>query len=79
MNRDELTSKIKLCISKVSDIPPEELNEESNLFDDLSLSSLEIIEILSFIEDEVGVEIPVDETQKMASISDIVDYCEKEI
>ena len=78
MDRNELTNIIKKCIAKVAEISENEIDSNVNLIDDLGLSSLEIIEIVSLIEDELDVEIPVDAIQEMSSISDIANFCQKE-
>lgn len=47
---------------------------ESKFVDELGLDSLDAVEVVMAIEDEFAVEIPDQEADKIASISDAVNY-----
>jgi NADH dehydrogenase (ubiquinone) 1 alpha/beta subcomplex 1, acyl-carrier protein len=47
---------------------------ETNFMKDLGLDSLDIVEVVMAIEDEFAIEIPDQEADKIASISDAVAY-----
>lgn len=69
--------KIIDIIKNATDI--ENIEMDSNLMDDLELSSLEIFTMFSDIEDEFGIKIPTDEIEKILSIEDIVRIVEEKV
>ena len=69
--------KIIDIIKNATDI--ENIEMDSNLIDDLELSSLEIFTMFSDIEDEFGIKIPTDEIEKISSIEDIVRIVEEKV
>ena len=54
-----------------------EITMDSSLVDDLGLSSLEVISLVSSFEDEFDVEIPDRLIPKMRTVKDIVTYLEE--
>ena len=54
-----------------------EITEDSTLVDDLGLSSLDVINIVSAFEDEFGIEVPDRVIPTFRTVSDITDYIEK--
>ena len=69
--------KIIDIIKNATDI--EHIEMDSNLMDDLELSSLEIFTMFSDIEDEFGIKIPTDEIETISSIEDIVRIVEEKV
>ncbi len=61
-------------IGDIADIPEDEITEESNLIDDLDLSSLEIMSIISRIEKNFSVKMNEKELLSIENISDLVKY-----
>lgn len=59
----------------------DKLEDDMNLFDDLALSSLEIFEIFSKLEEELNISINEDEISDIATIGEFVEaienICEK--
>ena len=54
-----------------------EITRESALVDDLGLSSLEVITIVSEFESEFDIEVPDRVIPTLRTVGDIVDYLEK--
>ena len=69
--------KIIDIIKNATDI--ENIEMDSNLMDDLELSSLEIFTMVSDIEDEFGIKIPTDEIETLSSIEYIVRIVEEKV
>ena len=69
--------KIIDIIKNATDI--ENIEMDSNLMDDLELSSLEIFTMFSDIEDEFGIKIPTDEIETISTIEDIVRIVEEKV
>lgn len=55
-------------------IDPSKVTPETKFADDLGLDSLDIVEVVMAIEDEFAIEIPDQEADKIASISDAIEY-----
>ncbi|MCR5557038.1 MAG: acyl carrier protein [Butyrivibrio sp.] len=70
----ETFKKIVAIIEDVADIPEEDIQEESNLIDDLDLSSLEIMSIISKIEKAFSIKMSEKELLSIENISDLVKY-----
>ena len=68
----EIYKKIAIIIEDVADIPASQIKQDSYLIDDLDLSSIEILAIISKIEDEYSIDISEKELLSIQSINDIV-------
>ena len=66
--------KIKNIISEQLGIDVEEINMESSFVDDLGADSLDIVELIMALETEFDLEIPDEEAEKIATVSDVVGY-----
>lgn len=64
-------------IAKYQDIKAEEIHRDSHLIYDLSLSSLEVVEMVCELEESFGMEIPDADIGQFKTIGDIVEYLEK--
>lgn len=53
------------------------ITPESDLAEDLGLSSLEVVNLIVAFEDEFGIEIPERIIPDMHTVKDIADYLEK--
>lgn len=68
-----LEKVIEIVANELS-VSKEELNENTNLQDDLNADSLDAVELIMSIEDEFEIEISDDEAQNLRTIGDIVNY-----
>jgi acyl carrier protein len=71
---NEVFEKIVDIIVDIADIPRDEVKEDSELMDDLNLSSLEIMAIVSKIEKEFSVKFNEKDLLAMSSLADMIDY-----
>ena len=71
---NETFKRIADIIGDVADIPEEDIHEESNLIDDLDLSSLEIMSIISKIEKSFSIKMSEKELLSIENIGDLVKY-----
>ncbi len=69
-----ILEKLKTIVSEQLEIDAESITIDTRLNEDLNADSLDVVEILMALEDEFGVEIPDEETEKMKTIGDVVDY-----
>ena len=71
---NDVFEKIVDIIVDIADIPRAEIHEDSELMDDLNLSSLEIMAIVSKIEKAFSVKFSEKELLAMSSLADMIDY-----
>ena len=60
-------------------IKPSDVLLESNLQKDLAAESLDALEIIMYIEEAFGIDIPDDEARQAVTVGDIVNYVNKRI
>ena len=65
-------------LAQYTDVPAEEINENSDLIEDLELNSFDVITIVSDFEDQYGIQIPDDQIMEFHTVADIEAYLEKE-
>jgi acyl carrier protein len=68
--------KIRGIIAEKLGIDEEEITMESAFIEDLNADSLDIVELIMALEDELEMEIPDEEAEKFATVADLVNYVE---
>jgi acyl carrier protein len=76
MERAEILVQLRSSLTEVLNREVPELREEARLFDDLSLDSTSVIELLMSLEDTVGLEIDPEELgpEVFQTVASLVDY-----
>lgn len=69
-----MESKIISLISEATKTEETQISKETNFIDDLNLDSLDIVELMMKLEDELGVEIPESEAEKLKTVGNVIDY-----
>lgn len=67
-------NKIKEVVAEQLGVDVSELNQETNLKDDLNADSLDLFQIIMSLEEEFGIEIPTEDTDNICTIGDIENY-----
>ncbi len=70
----ELQQKIVNLVGDATKSDTATMTEATNFIDDLNLDSLDMVELMMKMEDEFGIEIPEDDTEKLKTIGDVVSY-----
>lgn len=65
---------LKDYLMKECEIPEQRLFPETNLYEDLSLDSIDAFNLASMIEKEMDIAIADDDLKKIVTIQDIMDY-----
>ena len=66
--------KIREIIADKLSVSEEEVNLESSFIDDLNADSLDIVELIMALEDELEMEIPDEDVEKFTTVGDVVSY-----
>lgn len=67
---------VKEALAKQLRIPADKITPQSEIKDDLGADSLDILQLLMTIEEEMGVTIPDEALAKFTTVQDIVEYLE---
>ena len=57
----------------------DDIEAESSFIDDLGADSLDIVELVMAMEEEFGVEIPEDDSEKLQTFGDAVAYLKEKL
>lgn len=71
MTREEILEKVINLFSTMTEA--EEITEESEIVDDLEITSMDVLFLISSMEDEFGIKIPEKAMRKMVTIGDVAD------
>lgn len=74
-----MTKEIIKIIANIAEVPEKSLNKNTNLLSDLDLDSLDLVELISEIEEKYEIEIPDSEIKKIQTIDDIVNYLSQNV
>ncbi len=69
-----METKVIKLISEATKVEESKITMETNLIDDLSLDSLDVVELMMKMEDEFGIEIPEEDAEGLKSVKDVVTY-----
>lgn len=72
-----MLEKLQKIISEYTDLPIEEITEQTNIRTDLNLNSLELVNLAVAIEDEFEVEIPDREALGIETVGDTLALIQK--
>jgi acyl carrier protein len=71
---DETTKKVIEIISKQLEIEADKIKPEASFTDDLKADSLAVVELVLALEEEFGIEIPDEDTEKIRTVQDAITY-----
>lgn len=66
--------KIRGIIADKLSINESEITMESTFVDDLNADSLDLVELMMALEDELDTEIPDEDTEGFSTVGDVVNY-----
>lgn len=71
MINEETLKRVIALFSTMSEA--EEINEDSNLIDDLGISSMDVLFLISSMEEEFKIHIPEKVIRKMVTVGDVAE------
>lgn len=66
--------KVKAIIADKLSISEDQITMESTFLEDLNADSLDLVELMMALEDELDTEIPDEDTEKFSTVGDVVNY-----
>ena len=72
-----MLEKIQEMLAEALNVPVEKVTADSKIVEDLGADSLDVVELLSRLEDEYGVTIPDEEVENLITVNDVATQIEK--
>ena len=72
-----MLEKIQAMLAEALNLPLEKVVPEAKIVEDLGADSLDVVELLSRLEDEFGIVIPDDEVENLVTVGDVAAELEK--
>lgn len=72
-----IEDKIKNIVAMQLGFKIDQVEESSDIQDDLGADSLDCVELLMAMEEEFGIEIPDEDALKLKTVKDVVEYIEQ--
>ncbi len=71
---DKIEAKVKEMIIQQLEVKEDQLKPEASFTEDLKADSLAVVELVLALEQEFDLEIPDEETEKIKTVQDAVNY-----
>ena len=72
-----MLEKILAMLAEALNLPLEKVTAEAKIVEDLGADSLDVVELLSRLEDEYGVMIPDEDVENLVTVADVAAQIEK--
>ena len=72
-----MLEKIQEMLAEALNLSVEKVTAEAKIVDDLGADSLDVVELLSRLEDEYGITIPDEDVESLVTVGDVVKEIEK--
>jgi acyl carrier protein len=73
----DIPSEVKRIIKEQLDVDEKDIKPESSFIDDLGADSLGLVELVLAFEEAFEIDIPDEDTEKIRTVKDAIDYIEK--
>lgn len=75
----DIFEQVKKMLCDQLDLEEEQVNEDSEVIDDLGADSLDIVDLVMTLEEEFDTEIPDEDIENLKTVGDIVKYIEDRV
>ena len=72
-------ARLKALIVEHLGVDEEEVIPAASFTEDLNADSLELVELVSLVEEEFGIEIPNGDARRLQTVQDAVEYIEERV
>ena len=73
----DVFERIREMLAEQLEIEPEKITMESDILEDFEADSLDVVDMVMSLEDEVGIEIPDEQVENLRTVGDVVRYVEE--
>jgi acyl carrier protein len=73
MDRNEVFKRIENVLAEQLGIPEEQITEQANLREDLGMDSLDLVELVSALEDEIGMRVEQTELEGIETVGQVME------
>ncbi len=73
-SKDQIFDKVKAIIVDQLGVEEDEVTPEASFIEDLGADSLDIVELIMALEEEFEIEVPDEDAEKLANVTDVVEY-----
>ncbi|MDR2034348.1 MAG: acyl carrier protein [Helicobacteraceae bacterium] len=71
-----LFDEVKTIVAEQLNVSEEDIKESSKFVEDLGADSLDVVELVMALEEKFDVEIPDEDTEKIKTVGDVINYVE---
>ena len=71
--------KVREIIAEILSINEDDITMDSSFVDDLNADSLDLVELMMALEDELDTEIPDEEAENFKTVGDVVKYLKNHV
>ena len=75
----DIAEKVKEIVAQQLDVDIAEVKEEAQFIDDLGADSLAIVELVLAFEEQFEIDIPDEDTEKIATVGDAIKYIQEHV
>jgi acyl carrier protein len=79
MSEKSIEDRVKDIIVKDLGVNPEQVTPEAKFIEDLGADSLDTVELVMAIEQELSVEVPDEDAEKLEKVGDVIRYVEDKL
>ncbi len=72
-----MLEKIQEMLADALNLSVDKVTPDAKIVDDLGADSLDVVELLSRLEDEYGITIPDEEVEQLVTVQDVANEIEK--
>ena len=72
----EVFDRIREYLADQLDVDPDKITPDSDIVEDFGADSLDVVDMITTLSDEFGVDIPDEEIENFHSVVDVVQYVE---
>ena len=75
----EVFERIREYLADQLDVDPEKITPDRDIVEDFGADSLDVVDMITTLSDEFGVDIPDEEIENFHTVGDVVQYVEDRI
>ena len=71
-----IAEKVKQLVVDQLSVSPDQVTDDARFTEDLNADSLDLVELIMALEEEVGADIPDEEAEKLKTVGEAIAYIE---